>query len=192
MNSGVLADGSVTDHQSTFSQEFISSMGGVDISDPVSIGDIPIVQRGGVPMFRLLYDQQETMRNESVTHHSLKLYGTPSSSETLTSIVTAQLIWENHDPIEVNPVGGYVTDSPLGNGADYALLVPVSLFSGLSTNDYMFMVQDQRNGHNGPDEWAITDGVTLPDGHIIGQIPEPSSAALMLIALAAFTLRRKR
>jgi len=95
---------------------------------------------------------------------------------------------------------------PLGNGADIAVFVPLSVFDGhgLTGTSQFWMEATQSNSNDGNDEWTLSDeGIDasytptlLNDSDAIGSsvIPEPGTAILLGIGLAGLGCcsRRRR
>jgi hypothetical protein len=93
---------------------------------------------------------------------------------------------------------------PLGNGADLAVLVPLSVFDGhgLTEADSFFFQATQSGGDNGSDEWTLSDkgiadthtpAIFSPDQEISsGIIPEPGTGVLLGAGLLALALNVRR
>ncbi len=200
-----IIDGTVTDNQSTFSQEIVTVGEGVEVvSDAVQISSIPVVEVAGAFHFRLLYDSQESGNaNRNLNIVTLQFYADASDS-LADPTIDGTLIWDldvpSIDPpqqIELNPLSTTdTTDSPSGNGADFALLIPVDTLIGWNTDDYLYLATEQLNSDNGRDEWVLADGATLPGGTIITPgitpIPEPSSVFLTAFGSLLLIFRRRR
>lgn len=118
-------------------------------------------------------------------------------------VTSSTVVWSTQEAFVLNP-SAPLTLTPLGNGADMALFIPVASFNGLNlTGSDTFIVRaTHSNSHNGNEEWLFTDrGITTPvvffdpidpifDPGVNG-IPEPSTFDLGLLGAGLLALRRR-
>lgn len=81
------------------------------------------------------------------------------------------------------PGATYLTVKPLGNGADMALLIPVSLFAGkgLTGTSTLVFRSMQSDGQDGNDEWMFSSaGQFFDPTDPITVVPEPVTPILLL------------
>lgn len=189
--SGAWADGYGEPIQSTFRVNFLVLGNETKSSSPLFFKDVPYTTVLGIRYFAFVYDAQETQANQRV------------SIDNVTVKVDSHTIWSSAESIVLNGSGGNYTLTPLGNGADFALYIPVSLFDGrgLTGNSTFVFTATQSDSHNGNDEWVFTDaGVvgtvlkfsendpissgTSGGGVEESAVPEPGSAVLVLAGSA--------
>ena len=200
LNDGAIITDSAAD-PSTFSNEFWvygdsdSLISNQDINPPrdLLLGEIPYLNLDGFDYFYFVYDLQETGQAGSalVWIDDIKI-----SSGTVT-------IWDfdqgTYGSIILNKTTPF-SDTPLGDGGDLALYLPLSLFSGLTPESEIIFAARQSNSDNGKDEWVITgEGSFIvetidPGDPPVTPVPEPSTFLLLgggLVGLA-FVVRRRR
>ncbi|MGB2429753.1 MAG: PEP-CTERM sorting domain-containing protein [Akkermansiaceae bacterium] len=173
----------------------------------LQITDIPVITRNDIQYFAFVMDSQETggnglpilTRSMTINIHSTSAYNDPTE------------VWSNPYAVQLNgdlPAsegGGAQNESvtPLGQGSDLYVLVPVSKFYGFSTDDYFEWIVIQEDSNNGNDEWALAPGTTFFESGITlsaesgppedpEAVPEPSSISLLGLALVSVLLRRRR
>lgn len=187
---GVLADGySSTDspYPSIFHSNFLVMTGAAttEWSDPIAFSTVPFTTIAGIRYFTFLFDQQETHNNE---HVSLDLISISVGSTT---------VWSSTASLDLNPSGQPLTRTPLGNGSDMALFVPVSFFDGmnLTGSDTLRFGAKESLGNDGNEEWTLPAGLsTFGPNDPVSSVPEPSPATLLAIGaglLAVPSLTRK-
>jgi hypothetical protein len=176
---------------STFSSNFLVKGDGTGSSAPITFSTAPYSAVGGKRYFVFVLDLQETSNNESLLISNVSV------------TINNQTIWQSTDSLLVNS-STPLTLTPLGNGADMALLVPVAAFSGLGlTGSSTFIFSATHSlSNNGNEEWQFTDeGITsqvafFQAGELvqdIAQVPEPATilnAAAGLGLVAYFRGRR--
>ena len=166
---------------STFSNNFLVKGDGVGSSSPLNFVNAPYTTIGASLYFTFVLDLQETNNNESLSVDAFEL------------LVNSTVIWSTQEPILVNN-GTPLTLTPLGNGADMALFIPVASFNGLNlTGSDTFIVRATHSlSHNGNEEWLFTDrGITTPIQFFgptdpifdpsMNNVPEPSTFVLGLL-----------
>ncbi len=193
---------------SSFSTNFLVLGDETKSSAPIPISQVPYTSIGGTLYFAFVYDLQETNNNEEVVIEDVTI-----------SVTGIGDVWTMTDSLILNFNGtSNLTLTPLGNGADMALFIPVSVFDGLGltgSNTIVF-TSTQSGSNNGNDEWILTDrGVVRPGCDGTGDpddcaplpqfapdeavssgaatVPEPASIALLgagVLLLVSF--RRKR
>jgi PEP-CTERM motif-containing protein len=197
---------------STFNVNFLVLGNETASSAPIQIADVPFTLIGGSPYFAFVYDLQETNSNEDV-----------SIDDVIISVTGVGEIWSSTDVLLLNYAGTLnLTLTPLGNGADMALFVPVSAFDGQSLTgaDTLVFTSTQSLSNNGDDEWTLTDrgvvrpgcdgsnpsapacsaplprfGLTDPITSDVGfsaDVPEPGGFVLVLGGLVVLGLLRRR
>lgn len=114
-----------------------------------------------------VYDAQETNPARPVTIDFVRILVGPAFMT---------VAWETSETIVLNSNPVDQTLTPLGNGADMALYVPLTAFDGLGlTGSSLFRFETQQsNADNGNDEWIFTDFGVLRDG-CDGTVPENCS-----------------
>lgn len=168
---------------------------GTASSAPIAFKDVPYVTLGVLNevYFVFTYDAQETNPARAVALDVIEL------------LVNNTVIWSSADKIVVNndPLNANHTLTPLGNGSDMALYLPVYYLAGYNftgNTQFVFRVT-QSDSDNGNDEWRLTNfGVSRPinffgpNDPVTGPapVPEPSSLALLAAAGCAWFLRRRR
>ena len=180
INDGAVIDGTRTDDQSTFNDGITSQ----DLTGSFQFSDIPTAIINGVQSFIFLFDSQETG-------------GSPGLNiDSITIEVGSDVIWS----YDAGSFGSIMlagdTDSPLGNGADIALAIPVALFAGLGLtgSDSLVFSWTQSNDNNGFDEWVLGGNGTFGVDDPITPVPLPAAAWLFLTSLlgGGFLVRRKK
>ncbi len=183
---------------STFSKNFLVVSGnGTEFSSaPLLFSNVGYTSLNGQAYFAFVLDAQETQSNASLSIDRVRI------------TVNGVEVWRTTEAILLNSGAKSTrTLTPLGNGADMALYVPVAVFDGLSlTGSSAFVFSATHSlGHNGGDEWRLTDyGVIRdPTGVVrrfnpnqliasdIYSIPEPSSGLLLLAGLGVLSLARR-
>jgi hypothetical protein len=191
-SSGAWADGYGEPISSSFRVNFLVLGNETKSSTPLLFKDVPYTTVTGTRYFAFVYDSQETSQQRRV------------SIDDVTITVGGQTIWSSNEPIILNAgLDVNNTLTPLGNGADFALYIPVSLFDnrGLSGNSTFLFTSTQSDSHNGNDEWIFTDagvvGTVLkfnendPINSGTAAVPEPGSAVLVMLGGAGALLRRR-
>lgn len=176
---------------STFSTNFLVKGDGVGSSSPLNFVNAPYTTIGASLYFTFVLDLQETNNNESLSVDAFEL------------LVNSNVIWSTQEPLVVNN-GTPLTLTPLGNGADMALFIPVASFNGLNlTGSDTFIVRATHSlSHNGNEEWLFTDrGITTPVQFFgpndpifdpsMNNVPEPSTFVLGLLGAGLLALRRR-
>ncbi len=204
LNNGAFVDGqdaADATAPSTFNNNFlvlnVNEGGGVSsgTSSPVALQDIPWVSVLGADYFAFVYDAQETGGSRQV---NIDEFTITSGTTTIWSLDTG-----GDTQLQVNPSTPF-TDSPLGNGGDMTLFVPVSLFSsvpGLTGSSTISIFSRESDDNDGNDEWDLTDGFIVdtsvgaamqfgPNDPV--PIPEPTTALLFATGLAALAVGRRR
>jgi hypothetical protein len=176
--------------QPTFSTNLIRIGDNVLVtSAPFSFSTVPVVT-GLVSelYFAMTYDAQETGNNESLQIVEFYLR------------VGSTTIWSATDFIELNANSPFSL-TPLGNGGDLVVYIPVWAFNGLGLTgaSQLTLTSRQINTHNGRDEWILSDfGIKTPiqyftpgqpiwsptpgnpgGGNPPSSVPEPGTAALL-------------
>lgn len=186
---------------STFSSNFQvnTSNGTEQFSSTLQFMQIPYASVAGGLYFALLLDAQEIASNAAnPNREALQI-------DMVKITVGSTLVWQTTDIILLNATAPF-TLTPLGNGADMALFIPVSIFNGFNlTGSSTFTFSATHSlGHNGSDEWIFTDrgiagGTQFFGANEIVQaaepVPEPSTWGLTLFGafgLLAATRRRDR
>ena len=194
-----IAEASVNAAPSSFSQNLLVLTNGTEDSSAVPFASGGWLDVSGTAYLPLVYDMQETANNEDVLIGTLRLClfaacGDGGSVE----------VWSSTENIDVNTDSGDLTLSPLGNGADLAVLVPLSVFDGhgVTEADSFFFQATQSKGDNGNDEWALSDqgineahtfAIFSPDQDISsGVIPEPGTGVLLGAGLLALARKGRR
>lgn len=173
----------------TFSNEILNYPGKSDpnvvVGDSILMSDVPIYTIDGITYLRLIYDAQETNNNEQIDITSILI--------TVGDID----VWGFSESIIVNPDGNHgtlqtpdFTITPLSQGADLAVLIPMAIFDGLDLtgSDNFVLSASQTNSDNGPDEWAFKgyegdDIGYIEPGEPISPVPIPAAAWLFGSAL---------
>lgn len=174
---------------STFNSNFLVKGDGTGSSAPITFSTAPTTTVGSLRYFVFVLDLQETNKNESLSVTNVSI------------TVNNQVIWQSTDDILVNSTTA-LTLTPLGNGADMALLVPVAAFNGLGLTgaDTFIFSATHALSHNGNEEWQFTDrGITsqivfyLPGESIedVPAVPEPSTIAFAMAGLGLIAFRHK-
>lgn len=177
----------------TFNSNFLVVSGnGTEFSSvPQLFSDVGYTTLGSTRYFAFVLDAQEISKAASLSIDSVRIS------------VNATEVWRTTEAILLNSTAN-LTLTPLGNGGDMALYVPVNVFGGLSlTGSSTFVFHATHSlGDNGGDEWRLTDyGVTGvvrrfgPNDPItsdpVTPIPEPSSALLLLTGIGLVAVSRK-
>lgn len=163
-------------------------------SAPTALSAIPVVfsYHNNLNNFVFVLDTQEV---QGAGREALQI-------DSITLTVNGTLIvWQSAEPILLNSTAPF-TNTPLGNGGDMALLIPVRYFDGLNltgSSTLVFTVT-MSLGNNGSDEWQLNSLVYPnmffynPNDPIDSTVPEPSSFVLTLvgIGLASLAVARKR
>jgi len=201
LNNGAIITDSAAD-PSTFSNEFwtygdtdilVSNQDPINPPRPLYLGEVPYVDLDGFDYFFFVYDLQETGQagSELVWIEDIVI----SSGGTT--------IWDfdqvGYGPIILNSQAPY-SDTPLGDGGDLALYLPMDLFAGLGPESPLLFEAMQSNSNNGKDEWVITgEGFFIvepidPGDPLVTPVPEPSTFLLLGAGLGglAYLARRKR
>ena len=191
--SGAWVDGYGEPISSSFRVNFLVLGNETKSSTPLFFKDVPYTTVSGTRYFAFVYDSQETSQQRRV------------SIDDVTLTVGGVTIWSSNEPIILNEgLAANNTLTPLGNGADFALYIPVSLFDnrGLSGNSTFLFTSTQSDSDNGNDEWIFTDagvvGTVLkfnendPITSAVTAVPEPASALLVVLGGVAVLLRRWR
>lgn len=165
----------------------------------VAFSDIPYFTFGDTQYFQFVYDMQETGETGSLL----------LSIDDIILSVDGVNLW-NYDnaafgSIILNSVEDSHTSTPLGNGGDMELYVPVAHFTGLALtgSSLLKFTVTQSQSDNGPDEWVVLGSGSFfgPDDSIGdddnggGQavVPEPSTLVLLGSGLLGlFYAGRKR
>lgn len=189
--------------QPTFSTNLIRIADDVlTTSSPFNFSTVPVVTGLMSELyFAMTYDAQETGNNESlrITEFYLSVGNT--------------VVWSATDDIELNATSPF-TLTPLGNGGDLVVYIPVWAFNGLGLTgaSQLTLTSRQINTHNGRDEWILSDyGIKLPirtfganepiwsplpggggGGSGPETVPEPATSALVAGALAWLGWKRVR
>ena len=188
-----IIDGTVSDGQSNFSSEIITVGNEVlSISDAIPLTTVSLTIIGGKLYFTLFFDSQETggKGKHRIDIEQLRFYISPIESNG-TIPGNADLVWDLGvgNSIVVNPQDDG-TDSPQGNGADFALNIPVSAMEGRSSDEFLYLETYQTMADNGAEEWILDeDGEFFEPG---ATIPEASSVLLTLLSLLPAVLHRRR
>jgi hypothetical protein len=183
---------------STFSSNFQvnTSDGTPQSSGTLQFLQIPYASVGGSLYFALVLDAQEVSSNQAnPQREALRI-------DWVRITVGSTLVWQTTDSILLNATAPF-TLTPLGNGADMAIFIPVSIFNGFNlTGSTTFVFTAQHSlGDNGSDEWIFTDrgiggGTQFFGANQIIQaaepVPEPSTWALSLLGAAALALRSRK
>ena len=191
-----IIDGTVSDGQSNFSSEIITvDNEELTVSDAIPITTVSLTTIGGVLYFQLFFDSQETggKNKHRIDIEQLRFYVSPTESNG-TIPGNADLVWDLGvgNSIVVNPQNNG-TDSPQGNGADFALNIPVSALEGRSSDEFLYLETYQTMSDNGAEEWILDeDGEFFEPGATIPAIPETSSVILTLLSLLPAVLHRRR
>ncbi|MGK0171937.1 MAG: hypothetical protein ACI9W2_003670 [Gammaproteobacteria bacterium] len=188
LNDGAQIDGTPNIPQSSFSQEFAISASGPSQNDTftgtILLSDVPVFDLGGSLFFSFIYDSQETG-------------GDPSASiDDIVLSVGGTEYW-NFDDVTFGSIilndatANDETFSPLGNGSDMQLLVPVSLFAGvgLTGADTLDFGWTQSLGHNGADEWVTVGAGSEAINAFLNPNPTvtaPEPGVLGLLGLGIF------
>ena len=174
---------------SMFSVNFLVHGNGTYSSADFMLSQVPYTVVGGLRYFAIVYDAQETSGGRPVQIDNVTLY-----------VNGVGVVWTSTDAMLLNSTTPY-TDSPLGNGPDMALLIPVSVLDGLGLvgSNTARLTVTQSQSDNGPDEWEWTDkgiiggvsffGPNEPISSVV--VPEPSTAGLILIGCALLLAVRK-
>ncbi len=201
INDGAYVDGTRADQQSTFSKEIASSgkyvgalAGWEKGSGTVLLGDVPVESYAGDLFFVFVYDQQEVQGTGGESEPRERIY-----LEQISILIDSIPVWEwDHASYGTLALMGN-TDSPLGNGADMGLAIPLALvasmgqFTGSSQVTFSWT---QSGSHNGGDEWVLVgDGYFGPDQPVVSRVPLPGALPLMALATGALfggaALRRR-
>jgi len=216
---GVIWDGTIDYAPNNFNNNLVNS-GPTDDGNTLSsfffsgytlqLSDIPVITRNNVDYFAFVMDAQETGGNGlpllstdmTINIHTTAAYNDPTA--VWTNLYAVQI--NGNLPTSEDGVAQNGTKTPLGQGGDLLILVPLSIFYGYSTDDYFEWVVTQEDSDNGDDEWALAPGTTFFDSGITLEasldppagpptppsVPEPSSVLLMLLAgVSALTHRRR-
>ncbi len=202
LNDGAFIDGTVVYPQSIFAQELATSRTGMG---DIALSDLPVIGVGMDLFFSFIFDSQETGNARELDIDAIDL------------TINGQSIWTydgSQGPLTINDGTEPETATPLGNGADLELFVPISLFNGFTGSDILTFSWDQSRDNNGFDEWVTVGEGFFAAGEIIGglvdpldpsdpvdpsgpdpmvpgsEVPEP--ATLTLLSLGAIALMRRR
>lgn len=185
VNDGGFIDATVGAQQSLFSNAISEGTGqdrGTGSGD-FFFSDIPTTIVNGVQSFVFIFDSQETGPGPN-----------PITVDDIVISVNGNVIWD-YDEVGlggINLLGD--TSTPLGNGADIALSIPVLLFSGqgFTGSDALTFSWTQSLSDNGSEEWALSgDGFFDPDDPI-SPVPLPAAAWFFITALGGLALSRRR
>jgi len=178
---------------SLFSDEILAS-GNETKSGTVLFNKIPYFDVGGTLYFQFVYDLQE-QGGEGKKQVSI--------DDIVISVGSIGTIWDYANGINGSIILNSTTPyspSPLSNGGDMALYVPVSLFYGfgLTGSDLLTLTVTQSQSDNGPDEWVVlgegSGGSFFQAGDPIGQndVPEPTTVLLLGSGLVGLWGARKK
>lgn len=177
---GAWIDGTVANHQSTFAFKYLS-VGDEELAvSDVMFGSVSVDP--GTGSIVLLYDSQETGGDPGLIIERLEIYTAPAEEPT-----SLTLRWSLSPADQLELTGG--TDSPLGNGADMALHLPLELFAGVADDDLFILQTYQAHADNGSDQWVSPTGPTIGGTTVI---PEPRTALLLLMGITFIATRRRR
>jgi hypothetical protein len=161
LNDGAFIDGTAVYPQSIFAQELATSQTGMG---DIALSELPVIGIGMDLFFSFIYDSQETGNARELDIDDIAL------------TINGQSIWTydgSQGPLTINDGTEPETATPLGNGADLELFVPISLFNGLTGSDILTFSWTQSRDNNGFDEWVtVGDGFFAP-GEVIGGLIDP-------------------
>lgn len=179
---------------SSFSNNFLVINNETKSSSPIAFSTVPYVTSlAGELFFAFVLDSQETQAGASLQFSNIRL------------LVNGIAIWTSTDALLINDGlannDPNTTRTPLGNGADLALMIPVYAFNylGLTGASTFVFEATETLGHNGNDEWKlIAPGYAgtaffTPNTPVYSPqaVPEPSTLALTMTAVLAL-LRGRR
>jgi hypothetical protein len=179
---------------SSFSNNFLVINNETKSSAPIAFSTVPYVTGLlGELYFVFVLDSQETQQGVSLQF------------DTITLTVGGLNVWTMTDSLRINDttVLADQTRTPLGNGADLALMIPVWFFNnlGLTGNSTFLFTATETLGHNGNDEWkliganyagtAFFQPNTPINSSVPAPVPEPSTL-LPLVAAAGWLWRHPR
>ena len=176
----------------------VSANGTEVLSTPQQFANVGYTTIGTTRYFAFVLDSQETKHNELLSIDRVRI------------LVGGTEVWSTTEAIVLNSGAANFTLTPLGNGGDMALYVPIRVFDALSltgSSTFVFAATHS-SGENGGDEWKFTDFGVMRDpvtGTVrrfalnepvrseLYAIPEPSTALLLLtgIGLLGFVSRRR-
>lgn len=188
VNDGGFIDGTVADQQSLFRQAISEGNGqnGGSGSGSFLFSDVPTTFVNGVQSFVFVFDSQETGGGPGTLN--------PISIDDIRISVNDIDIW-NYDSANL---GSIVltgeTATPLGNGADLALSIPVLLFAdqGFTGADSLMFSWLQSDSDNGTEEWALVGDGFFNSNDPISPVPLPAAAWFFLTALGGLVISRRR
>lgn len=202
-----ILDATVIKDQSLFSKEIASSStdrqtgigtGSNLPGNPILLSEVPVLDNPFAgDSFLFIYDAQETGGAPGISLPRIEIR------------IDSVLIWQfdasivNVAPISMNNTASQ-TFSPLGNGSDIAIYIPISVvvaagvaagvtFTGSSGLDFSWT---QADANNGEDEWVLlSEGRFFAPGENITApevVPLPATAPLLAGAVAAAAALRRR
>ncbi len=180
INDSAFIDGTVADAQSSFNSAITSQT----LTGTFSFSNIPVTTISMMDFFVFSYDSQETGGNPAISIDDIQI-----------SVAGLGVLWD-YDEVTFGSIDlAGDTDSPLGNGADIALAIPVSIFQGLGLTgaDDLTFTWTQSNDNNGFDEWVLAGTGAFDPGDPIGPVPIPAAVWLFGSALMGLVgIRRRR
>lgn len=171
-----------------------------NVSTELQVKDLLSVSYNGSPYYGFVLNVSEKQGSggEYVTLNQVQIFTRPTlltnPSNSLAGLGTLRFNMDSgaQGDTSVDIDGGRNAK----NGPDVVMYVPTSLFSGASSNDYVyFYTQLGAAGYtsdDGVDNWALTD--VPPDQTAPAAVPEPTTVALALLGLTvvAFGFRTRR